>query len=236
MKHPPERELALYAAGDLPLMWRIRSGLHLSRCPDCKRRVEAYKADRERRLMAADRMPEGVDWEALSVEMAANIRVGLAAGECVAEGTARSRAQRGSRLHRSRNWLKSGWLHTWITEFDWRPAAVIAGVMVLLAGAWWLNMPAADNGSLSRAMRAIARGGPERGPQLIRGARGVDDRTPVVEVNASGIRVRENGSALGVSQGGLRPVAVSVSVQGSASAHYVDNDTGQVTITSVYAE
>jgi hypothetical protein len=58
----------------------------------------------------------------------------------------------------------------------------------------------------------------------------------VVSATSSGIELRENGSALAVSQGAARPVAVSVSTQGSASARYVDTDTGQVTITSVYVQ
>ena len=58
----------------------------------------------------------------------------------------------------------------------------------------------------------------------------------MVEVTPAGIKLFENGGALGVDQGGLRPVAVSVDAQGSASARYVDTDTGQVTITSVYVQ
>jgi hypothetical protein len=64
----------------------------------------------------------------------------------------------------------------------------------------------------------------------------MEERGPVVEATSSGIELRENGSSLGVSQGASRPLAVSVSVQGSASARYVDSDTGQITITSVYAQ
>jgi hypothetical protein len=48
--------------------------------------------------------------------------------------------------------------------------------------------------------------------------------------------LRKDGGALGVSQDAAKLMTVSVSTQGSASAHYVDQDTGQVTITSVYAQ
>jgi len=95
----------------------------------------------------------------------------------------------------------------------------------LLAFAWWLNMPPDTTRSLGRALTAVWHGGavaPERGL--------------VVEADASGIELRENGNSLGVSQGTTRPVAVSVSVQGSASARYVNSETGQMTITSVYAQ
>ena len=233
MKHTSESVLALYAAGDLALWRRATVALHGSHCERCRMHVDAYRADRERRLEIADRLPEDLDWESLSQEMAANIRVGLAAGECVAD-VPRSRGLRVPGLTGSV--LSGSWLRTWMAEFNWRPAGVVAGVMLVLAGAWWLNMPAADNVSLGKSLRAIARGGQDRLPQFVRGARAMDDRSPVVEVTSSGVQVRENGGALGVGQGTLRPVAVSVSVQGSASAHYVDNDTGQVTITSVYVE
>jgi hypothetical protein len=46
----------------------------------------------------------------------------------------------------------------------------------------------------------------------------------------------ENGGRMGIEQGGLEPVMFSVSTQGSASARYVDQDTGQVTITATYVQ
>src|SRR5262249_30504460 len=151
----------------------------------------------------AEGMPEGVEWERLASEMTANIRVGLAAGECVAP-----------RPRKAVIW-------------GWRPVAVMAGLAVLLAGGWWLNMPPAETKALGRAVSSIWRG---------RSAGTREERGPVVAASASGIELRENGSALAVSQGTARPVAVSVSLQGSASARYVDADTGQVTITSVYVQ
>ena len=51
----------------------------------------------------------------------------------------------------------------------------------------------------AKAVGAIARGGRDRMPQFVRG---VEDRAPVLEVNASGVSVRENGGALAVSQEG----------------------------------
>ena len=64
----------------------------------------------------------------------------------------------------------------------------------------------------------------------------LEDRGPLVEVSAAGIQLRENGGVLGMSQGVARPVSVTLSVQGSARARYVDSETGQVTITGVYAQ
>jgi hypothetical protein len=64
----------------------------------------------------------------------------------------------------------------------------------------------------------------------------IEDRGMMVEASSSGVELRENGNMLGVTQGAARPLAVSISAQGSASARYIDADTGQITITSVYAQ
>jgi len=209
-EHVAESELALYISGDLRLRRRLMVRLHLNGCARCRAVGNAFGADRAELQEAMAEMPPGVDWDRLAAEMTANIRVGLAAGECVAP-----RKREPARL-------------------SWRPAMVMAGVAVLLAGGWWLNTPPAQTRSLGRAVRAAWHGRASVTPAVP--AVQMDERGLVVEANASGIELRENGSTLGVSQGTARPIAVSVSVQGSASARYVDADTSQVTITSVYAQ
>jgi hypothetical protein len=179
----------------------------VSRCAVCKGRAEAYRADQQRIRELASDLPPGVNWDRLAAEMHANIRVGLEAGECVAPRAGRRTIPAG-----------------------WRVAAAMAGFSALLISAWWLNMPAAQTASLGRAMKAITHW------QISRGLR-FEDSGPLVEATAAGIELRENGSALAVTHGvNSRPVAVSLSVQGSARARYIDSDTGQVTITSVYAQ
>jgi len=68
------------------------------------------------------------------------------------------------------------------------------------------------------------------------GIRALEDAGPMVQVSAAGIQLQQNGGTLGMSQGQQRPVSVTLSVQGSARARYIDADTGQVTITGVYAQ
>ena len=110
----------------------------------------------------------------------------------------------------------------------WRVAAAMAGFTALLISAWWLNMPPAQTASLGRAAKAIA--------HWQRGLRFEDSGT-LVEATAAGIELRENGTALAVTHGANnRPVTVTLSVQGSARARYIDADTGQITIMSVYAQ
>jgi anti-sigma factor ChrR (cupin superfamily) len=207
--HVKDADLALYAAGDLRLWQRAAVHLHVRNCESCRGIVEEFRADGRALRDAAGGLPEGLDWARLSAEMTANIRVGLAAGECVApRGHARK-----------------------LIPSSWRPMAlaslVTAMLAVLLAGGWWLNVPTQETQALSRAMRSIWHG---------RSAM-PEERGPVIEASSEGIELRKDGGALGVSQDAAKLVSVSVSTQGSASANYVDLDTGQVTVTSVsYAQ
>jgi hypothetical protein len=208
MTHPLQADLALYSTGDLPLWRRPLVRMHLAGCGGCRGWVAAFESDRESIRRLAAEMPQGVNWDRMAAEMSANVRVGLEAGECVA-----------SRFHKPT--IATGW----------RVAAASAGVAILLVSAWWLNMPRADSIALGQAMRRLAQAGPWRG-----GGLALEDRGPTVEVSASGIQLQQNGGTLGMSQGQERPVNVTLSVQGSARARYIDADTGQITITGVYAQ
>jgi Putative zinc-finger len=208
MRHLPQSELALYAGGDLSPWRRTIVRAHLTSCAGCRGWVTAYRTDRESLRPLATAMPAGVNWDRLAVEMSANIRVGLEAGECV---TPRIRKPA----------LATGW----------RVAAVAAGIIVLLVSAWWLNMPRAESIALGRVVQKIAQARPWKG-----GILALEDRGPLLEISAAGIQLQQNGGTLGMSQGKERPVTVTLSVQGSARARYIDADTGQVTITGVYAQ
>jgi anti-sigma factor RsiW len=214
IKHVAETDLALYVSGDLGLFQRAAVHFHIGRCERCSQLVEAYRADRARIKEVAAKMPEGVDWDRLSAEMTANIRVGLAAGECVARP--RRRKTPAMKL-----------------AVSWRPAAIAAGAVALLSVAWLLNMPAGTTDELGRALSAVLHGRGSVTGGISPAAD--DDRRPVVVANQLGIELRENNNVMGASQD-ERPVSVSLSVQGSASARYVNADTGQVTITSVYVQ
>lgn len=204
-RHVMETELALYAAGDLPVWRSALVRLHVRRCDGCHSLLEALRMDRQELRRSADDMPANLDWDQLAAEMTANIRVGLAAGECVTP-----------REHK-------------VAAMSWRPAAIAAGLVVLMAGAWWLNIPRSDTETIGRAIRDMATGGRVSATQ--------DERGPVVGASSAGVVLVENGAqSLGIDQGGLEPVMYSVSTQGSASARYVDKDTGQVTITATYVQ
>jgi len=198
-QHPFDSELALFAGGDLRGWERMKTSLHVRSCETCRANVEVFRCDQRQLSDSANELPPGLNWDRLAAEMTANIRVGLAAGECVAP---------------ARVAAPTGW--------NWKPVAAFAGLTFVFGAAWWLNVPVRDGEVLGKAFLFSPAVREEHGP--------------VVEASSKGIEFRENGSAMGVSTSDARPVATSVSFGGSASARYVDDDTGQVTITTVYVQ
>jgi hypothetical protein len=84
--HPSETDLALLAGGDCGRLRRFLLNRHVARCGDCRDTVASFTEVRSETLeLASDKagaMPVA-DWNRLAGEMRANIRLGLAAGECV---------------------------------------------------------------------------------------------------------------------------------------------------------
>jgi hypothetical protein len=81
MKHPSQEILALHAGGDLGWVARWKTARHLADCERCTAEVTAFGELREA-LPELSQIPE-VPWNRIAGEMRANIRLGLAAGECV---------------------------------------------------------------------------------------------------------------------------------------------------------
>lgn len=84
MKHPNEATLALHAGNDLGWPVRWFTARHVARCERCRHEVDSYAGVREI-LPELGEMPD-VPWNRIAAEMRANVRLGLAAGECVREG------------------------------------------------------------------------------------------------------------------------------------------------------
>src|SRR5215831_4773166 len=84
MKHPSQATLALHAGGDLGPVARWFTERHVSHCERCREEVEAFQLTRQILPDLAE-IPE-IPWNRLAAEMKANIRLGLAAGECVRLG------------------------------------------------------------------------------------------------------------------------------------------------------
>lgn len=81
MIHPSESTWALYAGGDLGFFAKWRAERHLAGCPACRAEVADFAAMRQI-LPDLSEIPE-IPWNRMAAEMKANIRLGLAAGECV---------------------------------------------------------------------------------------------------------------------------------------------------------
>ena len=81
MRHASIATLALYAGGDLGWLARWRVERHLAGCWQCREELAAFHAVREIAPELAE-TPE-IPWARMAAEMKANIRLGLAAGECV---------------------------------------------------------------------------------------------------------------------------------------------------------
>jgi hypothetical protein len=73
--------LALHTGGDLGPLARWRTERHLARCERCREQVAGFERLRQV-LPDLSQTPE-LHWNRLAAEMKANIRLGLAAGECV---------------------------------------------------------------------------------------------------------------------------------------------------------
>jgi hypothetical protein len=99
--HPPETDLALLAGGDCSSWRTFLLNRHLARCGDCRDILASYTelrsavSDHAAPDVSSDGFSSGgsssgnAAWDRLAAEMRANIRVGLAAGECVREISAR---------------------------------------------------------------------------------------------------------------------------------------------------
>jgi hypothetical protein len=82
MTHPSEAELALYAGSDLGWFQRKMADRHIRQCDACQAAVVGFSELRTEGGFPPVEMP-ALQWNRLSSEMAANIRLGIAAGECV---------------------------------------------------------------------------------------------------------------------------------------------------------
>lgn len=112
--------------------------------------------------------------------------------------------------------------------------AVMAAAFVVVLGALWLNTPREQTDHLISALRSIRF---QRVGTLIRTPALQDlalKDNVVLEASPSSIDLRSNSGTMSFLTPRTEGVAVSVNMQGSAGAQYVDSDTGQVTINRVY--
>jgi hypothetical protein len=207
--HPTETDLALYAGDDLSgwRRWRIRR--HLSACSHCRVEVQSHR-DGLAVIHGAARtdVPGYVNWQRLSQEMTGNIRVGLAAGECIAGFEKNIRPMRPRLL--------------------WHTALVFAAVSVVSLAALSINLSTQERDGLFANLSRIRWdriGRPVPPAPLPLDA-------VVLEAGPERIDVKANGRELSLMHSGEG--TVSINMQDSAGVRYVDADSGQVTTNRVY--
>lgn len=105
----------------------------------------------------------------------------------------------------------------------WRGPLVIAGLSVVFIAGWFLNMPHRDTAQILSAFHSAWSGAETR-------------NGTIVQTTAKGIAVRTQGAMLTLLHPGATDVTVSVNGTASVGARYVDDETGQVTITNVYGQ
>jgi len=87
MKHPSQETLALHAGNDLGWLAKWRTARHVANCAECAAEVTAFEDLRDE-TSDLRQLPD-LQWNRLASEMQANIRLGVAAGECVREAPPR---------------------------------------------------------------------------------------------------------------------------------------------------
>lgn len=106
----------------------------------------------------------------------------------------------------------------------WRKTALMtAGFSALFALAWWTHIPAEETRQLASRLERWASGEPAPAPAAT-----------VMRSLPEGITIRSQGATLTMRH--PQSAVVSVAGSGTMEARFVDEETGQVTISSVYGQ
>jgi hypothetical protein len=211
MNHPNQVQLALMAGNDLGPWdrWRVRR--HVASCANCSSEVQALRTASEQVREVTAGLPENLNWNQLAEEMAANVRVGLAAGEAIARFDKPSLTGRPRRL-------------------GWNAAMVVACATVVFGAAFWINLPRPQMDHLLSALGRVRTG---RIGKLVQHPVGAAEDV-MLSASSLSLDLSQNGRTMSLMHPHSDAVTVSVSMRGSVGVRYVDADTGQVTTNKVY--
>jgi hypothetical protein len=232
-RHPEAQELALFISRDLSAWRNFIVGRHVSGCANCRRDVSMLAHASSAFASEVDLIPGGTaGWERLAADMRANIRLGLEAGECVGDAPGFAEGELADESPRPKGWYAGWnpsrlgeWLHLDSSRFRLAPAALALSLVV--GGAWWWQSGGSD------PLRAYFSGDPAPAEASIQ----EPDGDVVFRTAVDGLVVeRGSGRSLTLAHTGRAATALTVSLNGSMTARYVDDDDGQVTIHHVYAE
>ena len=232
MRHPESQDLALFVSRDLSAWRNFAVGRHVSVCSHCRREVSMLGHASSAFASEVELIPGGAaGWERLAAEMRANIRLGLEAGECVGEVAGLADQDPAGETRHPKGWY--GWnpsrLGEWLhLDSHWvRVAPAAAALLLVSGGIWWWQRGESD------PLRAYFSGDPAPSAASIQ----EPDSDVVFRTVADGLVVeRGSGRSLTLAHTGRAATALTVSLNGSMTARYVDDDAAQVTIHHVYAE
>lgn len=214
MHHPNENDLALYAGNDLGRFDRLRVDWHLRTCGKCQQEVTEFSSQRAETMRSASE-PD-VNWNRLAAEMKANIRLGLAAGECISPVQGRDRAP-------------SRW--AWAVLATSALIAIGAGSEIWISHPWSLNASSLSGSGLNGS----GLNGSGNGSQSLASAVPPDSPEVWLEVKDGGIQMRDGDSVTNeLHNNNSGTVVYSINAKGGVGASYVDRDTGMVTVNSIY--
>lgn len=109
------------------------------------------------------------------------------------------------------------------TFHGWRGAAAVAGLTAVFVTGWLMNVPRRDTEKVVTAIRTAFTPPPS-------------GTGTILQTTSDGIAVRSQGAMLTLFHPSASDLTVSVNGTSSVGARYVDDETGQVTITNVYAQ
>lgn len=240
--HPEAQELALYVSRDLSAWRRVVVGRHVAGCSVCRHEVVLLREAGRAFAEEVEALPGGMSWERLAADMRANIRLGLEAGECVGDSPSSSAAD-AAVIEEGR---PASWYSGWNPAAWWNSSRLgdlvqveasaglwaatgAAAVVLFAAGIFWWQRGEAAAGAEQLAAASY--------PAAAAASEAKQDGEVVFRTVSDGIVVERAGRSLTLAHGGRSATALTVSLNGSMNAKYVDDDdTGQVTIHHVYAE
>lgn len=208
-RHPEPMTLALLAGGDLGWSEALGTRWHVRLCPQCKRQLEEFRADRMAlgAATASEVTPapgeDGIEsdsaWNLLEAEMRANVRLGLTAGS-LASGPAESGLEAEDAAQPA------------FSPAPWRWAVVCGALAFVMTAGWWLHSAESTPPDVASA------------PVW---------KTPAAErvghVSGQNARMQLLVPVADVSR-------TETDFDGSTRSRVIDGETGQVTLQQVYVE
>ena len=177
MRHPSIENLALYAGGEQGWWTRMRTRRHVSGCAQCQREIGLFQDASVEVRAEAGEMPAGVQWDRLQAEMAANVRLGLAASEAIS--TYATHIEKPPAV-----------------TMSWRMVALTTGFFLLVSIGYWVSASRkSEQMAVMRGPEPYVAEASERGVGMSDGSKGMELQPPRTNHGAAVVTVSTTGAA-----------------------------------------